>query len=127
MPDWVDLYQVLEISPEAGPEEIRHAYRAKAMAYHPDRLFGVADELKRLAEEKLKAVNEAYEILGEADSRAEFHKGWVSRTSPPHPVVEPPVLRFNDADAGRTTAGHFVISPNPPMDRDGRREGSGRG
>ena len=109
MPDWEDLYQVLEVSPEAGPDEIRHAYSAKVMAFHPDRLFGVADELKRVAEEKLKAVNEAYEILRDADKRAEFHDDWLSRNSPPRPEVDPPVLRFDDVAAGRTMTGHFVI------------------
>lgn len=96
------MYQVLEVSPEAGPDEIRHAYRAKVMAYHPDRLFGVA-------EEKLKAINEAYEILRDADKRAEFHDDWLSRNSPPRPEVDPPVLRFDNVAAGRSMTGHFGI------------------
>lgn len=54
-----DYYEVLGISKNASENEIKRAFRKKAMEYHPDR-NKAAD-----AEQKFKEVNEAYEILSD--------------------------------------------------------------
>jgi curved DNA-binding protein len=62
-----DYYKVLGVPRAAGAEEIRRAFRKLARQYHPD----VAKD-KRTAEEKFKEINEAYEVLGDADKRRQY-------------------------------------------------------
>jgi curved DNA-binding protein CbpA len=55
-------YGVLELKPEASPEEIKKAYRDLVKVWHPDR-FGNDPALQHKAQEKLKEINAAYERL----------------------------------------------------------------
>lgn len=59
-----DLYAVLGVSRTATSEEIKKAYRKLARAHHPDVNPG-----NRTAEERFKAVSEAYDILGDPAKR----------------------------------------------------------
>lgn len=54
---------LLGLKANATKEEIKAAYRRLAKEYHPDRLVGVSDAVKKMAEEKFKEVSEAYEYL----------------------------------------------------------------
>lgn len=56
-----DPYEVLGVSKNATPEEIKSAYKKLAKQYHPDRYVG--NPLSDLAAEKFKEINEAYETL----------------------------------------------------------------
>ena len=62
-----DYYEVLGVEKNAGADEIKKAYRKKAMQYHPDRNPG-----DKTAEEKFKEVGEAYEVLSDDDKRARY-------------------------------------------------------
>ena len=53
-----DYYQILDIQRTATQEEIKKAYRKKAVQYHPDKNPGNKD-----AEKKFKEISEAYEVL----------------------------------------------------------------
>ncbi|KAF9078202.1 hypothetical protein BDP27DRAFT_1413122 [Rhodocollybia butyracea] len=65
-----DLYGILHISPEATSEEIRKAYKKRALQTHPDRLPPNATAAdKSAAEEQFRKVNNAYEILKDAEKR----------------------------------------------------------
>lgn len=61
-----DPYQVLGVSPNASDEEVKRAYRELARKYHPDNYQN--NPLADLAEEKMKAINEAYDAINKARS-----------------------------------------------------------
>lgn len=65
----VDYYEVLEVSRTATQDELKKAFRKKAMQYHPDRNPG-----DKAAEQKFKEVNAAYEVLRDADKRAAYDR-----------------------------------------------------
>ncbi len=56
----VDWWIVLGVAPSAGKDEIARNYRRTIKQYHPDRVVGLAPEFLQLAEERTKALNEAY-------------------------------------------------------------------
>ena len=65
--DYKDYYQILGVGKSASTDEIKKAYRKLAMQYHPDRNPGDTQ-----AEEKFKEINEAYQVLSDADKRAHY-------------------------------------------------------
>ncbi len=67
MADKRDYYEVLGVQKGAGDDEIKKAYRKKAKQYHPDLNPDNAE-----AEAKFKEVNEAYEVLSDADKKARY-------------------------------------------------------
>lgn len=64
-----DFYQVLGVSKNATQEEIKKAYRKLAHKHHPDKNQG--DES---AEKKFKEINNAYEVLGDAQKRSNYDR-----------------------------------------------------
>lgn len=62
-----DFYQILGVNKNATPEEIKKAYRKKAIEFHPDKNPGNAE-----AEENFKAAAEAYETLSDAQKKARY-------------------------------------------------------
>lgn len=62
-----DFYEILGIDKSATAEQIKKAYRKKAIEYHPDKNPGDKE-----AEEKFKLAAEAYEVLSDADKKARY-------------------------------------------------------
>ena len=62
-----DYYEVLEVSKTATAEEVKKAYRKKAIQYHPDKNPG-----DKTAEEKFKEAAEAYEVLSDPQKRQRY-------------------------------------------------------
>jgi len=67
--EYKDYYKILGVSKDADDKAIKRAYRQLARQYHPDKNPG--DEQ---AEETFKEINEAYEVLGDADNRSKFDR-----------------------------------------------------
>ena len=64
-----DYYEVLGVDKNATLDDIKKAYRKKAIQYHPDKNPG-----NKEAEEKFKEAAEAYSVLSDADKRARYDK-----------------------------------------------------
>lgn len=65
-----DFYEVLGVSPDAGPEEIKAAFRRLGKKYHPDANPG----FPQAADERFKRVSEAYSVLSDPDRRREYDR-----------------------------------------------------
>ena len=61
--DTLSDYKILGINKTATDNDIKKAFRAMATKYHPDKVGHLGDELRVLAEEKFKAVNDAYQNI----------------------------------------------------------------
>src|SRR5689334_8016458 len=64
-----DYYEILSVAKTASADEIKKAYRKVAMQFHPDRNPG-----DKTAEEKFKEAAEAYEVLSDADKKAQYDR-----------------------------------------------------
>ena len=64
-----DFYSVLGVERTAADDDIKKSYRKLAMAYHPDRNGGAKE-----AEEKFKAITEAYDVLRDPQKRAAYDR-----------------------------------------------------
>ena len=81
--EYKDYYKILGVERKANADEIKKAYRKLAMAYHPDHNQG-----NKGAEEKFKEINEAYQVLSNAEQRARYdqlgesYSSWQQRGQP---------------------------------------------
>jgi DnaJ-class molecular chaperone len=62
-----NFYDILEVKPDATNDEIKKSYRRLSLKYHPDRNINNPD-----ATSKIQKINEAYETLGEENSRTDY-------------------------------------------------------
>lgn len=56
-------HEVLGVDRNATPAEVQKAYRRLVREYHPDRIDGMADELRDLARRRMAEINAAYDAL----------------------------------------------------------------
>lgn len=56
-------YKILEIDPSATDQEVKKAYRNMATRFHPDKVQHLGEDFQAMAEEKFKAINEAYQSI----------------------------------------------------------------
>ena len=59
-----DYYELLGVSQDASPEDIRKAFKREAAKHHPDR-----NQNHPVAEQKFKEINEAYQVLSDDERR----------------------------------------------------------
>ncbi|XP_037276147.2 uncharacterized protein LOC119169116 isoform X1 [Rhipicephalus microplus] len=70
-----DYYELLGVSRSAGPEDIRQAYRRRALRWHPDKNPGRSE----LAERRFKRLHEAYMVLSSSVDRAAYDRAHPAR------------------------------------------------
>src|ERR1700682_4138641 len=104
----MSYYDLLGVPPEATAEQIRAAYRTLVQLFHPDRLAHLKPESRLFAEERLKALNRAYEVLGDPARRAAYD--YANTPRPP----APPESRSPSRPEARSTARPEQWSQPPP-------------
>jgi curved DNA-binding protein CbpA len=107
-----DYYEILGVPPNASFEQIRKMYHGLALLYHPD--------TTRLdpayAQEKMKVLIEAYEVLSDPRKRAEYDLqrenilGLGTRPRPPRPQASPTTLDFGLLRRGETLTRRFTVT-----------------
>lgn len=104
-----DYYAILGVDRNADPEDIKKAFRALAMRYHPDRNPDDEDAAQRFRE-----VMEAWECLGDAEQRYRY-----DRLGPFYrPDGRPPSPEDVSAVVSETIAGLFRRRPPPEKGED---------
>ncbi|MEM7535861.1 MAG: DnaJ domain-containing protein [Chloroflexota bacterium] len=91
-------YRVLDVPPNATPEQLKTQYKQLVRIYHPDRFRDPRD--KEYAEQKLREINEAYEALSNLPRTVE---------NPPRPVATPAQLNFGSLAHGRRKTMTFQV------------------
>lgn len=105
-------YTILGVQPDARHDQIRKAFRERVRACHPDRVANLDEDLRRLAEEKMVELNEAYAVLRNPARRAAYDNRH-GRRAAAVPADEPVRAETAGADARRLAA-DAVRSPLPP-------------
>jgi DnaJ-class molecular chaperone len=121
-----DLYKTLGVARAATADEIRKAYRKIAKSSHPDLNPG-----DKAAEERFKAAQAAYDILGDADKRARYDRGEIDASGQER-AQQNFWRRYAEADEGgryQSQSGYadFADVSDVFADLFGRRAGGGAG
>ena len=73
-PGVVNHYEILGVDPKSSVDKIRRAYHDEARRWHPDGFAGRSPAELAEAEDAMRAVNEAWRVLGDRDRRASFDR-----------------------------------------------------
>jgi len=103
--DYKDYYKILGVDKNASTEDIKRAYRKLAKKYHPDKNPG-----NKQAEEKFKEINEANEVLSNADKKARYDRLSSSYSSWQQAGGSPGSFRWEDlfGSSGNHASGQRV-------------------
>ena len=100
MEKWVDHFRVLQVHHLAEQDVIEHTYKKLCKKYHPD--VNRSPE----AEGRMKEINIAYEVLGNASSRSRYYIEWQKRNQPVRSQVPPPPPPAPTAAPAADAMGH---------------------
>jgi len=121
MVDFEDYYEVLGVSPDATPEELKRVYKDKCWILSPDRMAGTPESARRRAEKELAEVNRAYDILSDLQKRRQYHADWLQKKgsitssakgqvfAKPKPIIDPPGIIFKNIKPGETKKTSFLV------------------
>uniref|UniRef100_A0A668RJV9 J domain-containing protein n=1 Tax=Oreochromis aureus TaxID=47969 RepID=A0A668RJV9_OREAU len=70
-----DYYKILGVDKKATEEEIKKAYRKRALLHHPDRHSGASAEVQKEEEKKFKEVGEAFSVLSDPKKKSRYDTG----------------------------------------------------
>ena len=98
---WEEACKILGVSPDATAEEIKEKYLYKVQLLHPDHTMDRPEKIRLQAEEELKQVNVAYEVLKD-ETNNPFR-------NPPKLEISPSQIRFRNLEPGQTKTTSFEI------------------
>lgn len=67
-----DFYSILEINRDASENDIKKAFRKLSVKWHPDKWANSSENEKKIAEEKFKEINEAYQVLSDPQKKSNY-------------------------------------------------------
>lgn len=85
-----DYYKILQIDPEASLEVMNNAYRALVRQYHPD-LYHT--HRKTAMNDKMREINEAYQVLSNAHTRADYDKKHRKQSATAQVITDSPTTK----------------------------------
>ncbi len=105
-------YDTLGIDRSAAHDDVRRAYHDAARRWHPDRFVGESSEAQERAADSMRAVNEAWRVLGDAERRREYDRvareGRTIRIDPR--LIDPEILEARrNAQFEQTETSHNVM------------------
>jgi len=83
-----DCYKILEVSKDAGLEEIERAYKTKAKEYHPDRVNHLGEKLKIVAQREFERIQQAYKSLSKHKSKPVISMDMITGQTTPKSTKE---------------------------------------
>lgn len=69
-----DLYKILGVDEDDQFEYIRKKYRVLALKWHPDKTANLPEEERKIADNKMTEVNEAWAIISDESKRKQYDK-----------------------------------------------------
>jgi curved DNA-binding protein CbpA len=100
------FYQLLEIVPSAGADEIKRAFRIQIARYHPDKVQHLGQEFQEMAAERAAGLTEAYRILSDEQRRASYDATLASAGQTSAGVAD-------RGSPSRNAAGHAAPAADP--------------
>ena len=121
-------YELLELTPDVGTEEIKRAFRREIAKYHPDKVQHLGKEFQEIAATKAAELTQAYKTLTDPTRRSEYDTLLAEGGEPPAAVVEAPSRAGNPPTAGQTTPSRpfkppSVLGPRPGPQFEPERQG----
>lgn len=120
-----DYYKILQVAPDASTEVIQMAYKALAKKYHPDLNPGQEEA----AQEKMKDVNEAYEILSDKDKRWQYDQIYYrqEKTEQKTSCSAPEPPKGAQTHSAQSRGEQTCAAPVDPTPEDKEKTSSGKG
>ena len=121
MGQFKDYYEILGVKPDDSQQAIKVSHRDKVIIFHPDRFMNAPESARRLAEEELKKVNDAFDILKDPIKKQKYDEEYckskgLDQTSkdtviePPKPVVDKSYILFDNVMPGDIKTDYFILS-----------------
>jgi hypothetical protein len=114
--NWKDYYAILNVPPDTDYEKIERVYKALAFVYHSD------SNPNPSVSEKMKDLNEAYEVLKDIGRRKDYDVFWLQSqqrqtnkvsamhsSAPPKPVLDPLFIKIKNANPGQVQKAYFTV------------------
>ena len=92
--NWEEACKILGVPATATAAEILSQYKYEAQLLHPDKTAGLPESVRQKAEEELKLVNAAYNVLKDLKNNPQVN--------PPKLSVSPRYIRFKDVEPGQS-------------------------